>query len=211
MSNHVYYEKFKDNIMTAERLGGQIGVHEKRIDKALIEIAANPRQPSENEIVRAKAMAKDKYLAVCFIMNSDRRRYGALIRDIENEHTRGTNSYPETLTAAYDYLVNYKTDKSSTNDSNEGGLAFHNEHERSTNRGEGRGSGRGRGRGRGDARSQEPDRAGRTGRGGRGRGRTHAQSRSTPAANNNEDNGENAQDHAQFLIDSSDNLEGDES
>jgi hypothetical protein len=31
MSNHDYYERFKDNITTAERLGSEIGCHSSRI------------------------------------------------------------------------------------------------------------------------------------------------------------------------------------
>jgi hypothetical protein len=68
--------------------------------------------------------ANDAYLAICFLMNSDKRRYGGLIRDIENEHTRGSNTYPDTLTGAYDCLVNYKAKWLSSNDQDEGGLAF---------------------------------------------------------------------------------------
>ena len=52
-------------------------------------------------------------------MNKDKRCYGGLIRDIENEHT---------LTGAYDYLVNCKeASRLSSNDQDEGGLAFYNE------------------------------------------------------------------------------------
>jgi hypothetical protein len=59
-------------------------------------------------------------------LNSDRRRYGGLICDIENEHTRGSNTYPDTLTGAYDYPVNYKAERLSNNDQDKGKLAFYN-------------------------------------------------------------------------------------
>jgi hypothetical protein len=59
---------------------------------------------------RAKTQAKDRYLAVLFLVNCDQRRYGGLLRDIENEYTRGTNTYPLTLSSAYDYIVNYRPD-----------------------------------------------------------------------------------------------------
>jgi hypothetical protein len=42
-----------------------------------------------------------------FLVNSDRAGYGSLVRDIENEYTQGSDTYPTTLSAAYDYLVNY--------------------------------------------------------------------------------------------------------
>mmetsp|Transcript_13505 Transcript_13505/g.19474 ORF Transcript_13505/g.19474 Transcript_13505/m.19474 type:complete len:133 (+) Transcript_13505:98-496(+) len=102
-------------------------------------------------------------------MNSDKRRYGALIRDIENEHTRGTNSYPTTLTAAYDYLVNYKTNKVSEMDTGEGGMAFLNKHEQQT-ASSGREQNSGRGRGRGTTACGGGRGAGRYGQGGSGRG-----------------------------------------
>jgi hypothetical protein len=56
-------------------------------------------QPLLSAPQAARNTAKDEYLAICFLMNSDKRRYGGLISDIENEHT---------LTGTYDYLVNYK-------------------------------------------------------------------------------------------------------
>jgi hypothetical protein len=36
-------------------------------------------------------------------------------------------TYPDTLTGAYDYLLNYKAERLSNNDQDEGGLAFYNE------------------------------------------------------------------------------------
>ena len=68
----------------------------------------NPDVPTTVERATARNTAKDEHLAICFLMNSDKRHYGGLIRDIENEHTRGSDTYPDTLTGAYDYLVNYK-------------------------------------------------------------------------------------------------------
>jgi hypothetical protein len=65
-------------------------------------IAVNPDVPTAVERTTARNTAKDAYLAICFLMNSDRRCYGGLIRDIENEHTRGSNTYPDTLTGAFD-------------------------------------------------------------------------------------------------------------
>ena len=68
----------------------------------------NPDVLTAVERTTACNIAKDEYLAICFLMNSNKHCYGGLIRDIENEHTRESNTYPDTLTGAYDYLVNYK-------------------------------------------------------------------------------------------------------
>ena len=72
-SNHEYYEKFKDNVSTAERLGSDIGLHASRIASIVNHIAVNPDVPTAVERATARNTAKDAYLAICFLMNSDRR------------------------------------------------------------------------------------------------------------------------------------------
>jgi hypothetical protein len=83
-SNHDYFEKFKDNVSTAERLGSDIGQHLARVQSILDDIADNAEEPTAIKLSIARRAAKDGYLAICFLMNSDQRRYGGLIRDIEN-------------------------------------------------------------------------------------------------------------------------------
>ena len=126
-SNHEYYDKFKDSVATAERLGSDIGLHASRIASIFNDIDVDPDVPTAVECTTARNTAKDIYLVICFLMNIDKCCYGGLIRDIENEHTRGTNTYPNTLTGAYDYLVNFKASRLSNNDQDEGGLEFYNE------------------------------------------------------------------------------------
>jgi hypothetical protein len=184
-------------------------MHSQRVDAILNDIASNPKNPTGAEMARAKATAKDSYLATCILMNSDRKRFGGLIRDIENEHTRGTNSYPTTLTEAYDYLVNYKGSRLSSNDADEGGLSLYNDgdNDNGGRGGHGGHGGRNGGRGghgggaRGDAargggcgggaRGDAARGIGRNG-GGRGRGR---------GGRGRGDTGEGAEgDDAQFLL-----------
>jgi hypothetical protein len=42
LANNEYYEKFKDLVTIAERLGSDIGAHSDRLDGILEEIAADP-------------------------------------------------------------------------------------------------------------------------------------------------------------------------
>mmetsp|Transcript_34224 Transcript_34224/g.48639 ORF Transcript_34224/g.48639 Transcript_34224/m.48639 type:complete len:98 (+) Transcript_34224:598-891(+) len=95
MSNHDYYERLKNNIMTAKRLGGQIGLHNKRVNKILNQIDVIPDQPTDNEWSMANSIAKGKYLVVCFIMNSNKRQYSTLIRDIKNDHTQEVQTHTQ--------------------------------------------------------------------------------------------------------------------
>jgi hypothetical protein len=147
--NHEYYsEKFKDSVATAERLGSDIGLHDSCIITSILNhIAVNPDVPTAVERTTARNTAKDEYMAIYFLMNSNKRRYGGLIRDIENEYTRGSNtSYPDTLTGAYDYLVNYRASQLSSNDQDKGRLAFYTKDDQN-NSGQGRGGDGGGGRG----------------------------------------------------------------
>jgi len=43
-----------------------------------------------------------------FILGSDRVRFGKLIEDLENQHTQGIKSFPQTLTEAFALLNNWK-------------------------------------------------------------------------------------------------------
>jgi hypothetical protein len=156
-SNNEYYDKFKDLVSNAERLGSNIGNHTSRVDailQAIPEIAAGGREATEAERTQAQETVKDQYLAVMFLINSDKKHYDALVQDIENEYTRGSDTYPTSLSAAYDYIVNYRTNKNTNTEIDEGGVAFYTrDYDDNSARGRGgrghggdRGSG-GRGRG----------------------------------------------------------------
>ena len=47
-------------------------------------------------------------MAMGFILGSDRVRFGKLIEDLENQHTQGIKSLPQTLTEAFVLLNNRK-------------------------------------------------------------------------------------------------------
>jgi hypothetical protein len=171
LANNKYYEKFKDLVTNAERPGSDIGAHADRTDGILDEIAADPDVPTNGEREQARDQAKDQFLAVMFLVNSDGEWYGSLVRDIENEYTRGSDTYPTTLSTAYDYLVNYRVDKTSnTHDPDESGLSYYTEDDSGLGAGRGgHGSGRGTGRGRGNHGGRGNGHGNET-RDGRGRG-----------------------------------------
>ena len=51
---------------------------------------------------------KNKFLAVCYLSTLDKKRYGSLIENLENDYTMGNNKSPEDLTSAYNYALHYK-------------------------------------------------------------------------------------------------------
>jgi len=46
-------------------------------------------------------------MACLFLSNCDKKCYDCLMQDIKNDYTRGNDTYPNSLMAAYGYLVNY--------------------------------------------------------------------------------------------------------
>ena len=53
--------------------------------------------------------ARNRSIAVAFLKRADRRAYGKLWTELENQYTRGNgDQYPLDLTAAYNLLLNYK-------------------------------------------------------------------------------------------------------
>ena len=62
----------------------------------------------ENQL-KAKAMARDRTLAISFIMSSDPRRYKQVVRDLENDFLKGKNNYPKDVPTAYKLLNEYRT------------------------------------------------------------------------------------------------------
>jgi hypothetical protein len=173
------------------------------IDGILDEIAADPDVPTNEEKEQARDRAKDQFLAVMFLVNSDRAQYGSLVRDIENEYTRGSDTYPTTLSAAYDYLMNYRVDKTSnTHDPDESGLSYYTEDD--LGRGQGRG-GRGSGRGTGRGRGNHGGRGNET-RDGRGRG-GEASRLGTQGRVHNQTGDAVGDDDAAYLVDNLDEID----
>ena len=61
----------------------------------------------ENQL-KAKAMARDRTLAISFIMSSDPRRYKQVVRDLENDFLKGKDNYPKDVPTAYKLLNEYR-------------------------------------------------------------------------------------------------------
>jgi hypothetical protein len=56
----------------------------------------------------ASAKAKYKCIAVAFLSSVDKTRYGKLLEDLYNDCTKGAEHYPDSITKAYNLVVNYK-------------------------------------------------------------------------------------------------------
>jgi hypothetical protein len=193
VSNNDYYNRFKDKMATALQLGSSLGANSHHVNNILADNALDTASPTSTELATATEKAQDKYFTTLFLWNSDKRRYGSLVHDIMNEFTRDRDTYPRTLTSAYDYIVNYRGDRVHNGlDSDEGGLALYSESQDggSGGRGSARGQNNGQGFGRGGC--------------GRGAGRTTSTERHKSGSRNEET--PNDDENTQFLLDNADNV-----
>ena len=158
MTNSDYLEKFKGLIAVYEHCGGEPGITALRI-KLFVDTSEPDADKAERE---ARAKAKNEYIAVTFLLKSDTKRYGQLLRDLQNDYTPcGLAGYPTTLSEAYDILINYKRPPVRGHDfDSDIAFALTEDHEpRQPGRGRGGRGGRGgggHGRGRGPGTRTKP-------------------------------------------------------
>jgi hypothetical protein len=202
LANNDYYKNFKDLVTITECLGSDIRAHSDRVSLALQDVTVDPDMPMEEEMEHAKERAKDKYLAVMFLVNSDLNRYRDLVRGIENDYTRGSDTYPTTLSAAYDYLVNYRPASKMNPHDNDPELSFYNDDRPGCGQGRGgHGAGCGGGWSSGcGGRGNQGGRSGRRDSGGQPQD-SHEQ------VHNQMDGGSHDDDDALFLVDNLDQVE----
>jgi hypothetical protein len=125
MSNTKYFETFQAKVKMADLLHAGVSEQPSRIEIELARIAADPDIPTDEGHEQTRTTAKDKFLAQLLLSNADKKHYGKLLHDIENDHTRNIGNYPDTPMAAFDLLINYKPARSCHIVVNEGGLSFY--------------------------------------------------------------------------------------
>ena len=106
LTTQMYHEQFQNLVEVIETIKGNIGV-----DPGIELLVATELKKNVGLLTNAeKKDAQDRYLAVAFLLGSDRSRYGKLIENLENEFLQGRNNYPKTVTSAYNLLINWKQD-----------------------------------------------------------------------------------------------------
>jgi hypothetical protein len=110
-------------VVNVESLGPEVGYSRLHIKEKLNNTAKDLNSTTKSEI--QDATTKVKQLVVQFLVNSDHQRYGELVRDIKNDFSLESRKYQETLSLAYDCLMNYKPSASNKQEKDKiGGLSF---------------------------------------------------------------------------------------
>ena len=58
----------------------------------------------DDEQKSIETTARDIYLSCALVINSDLKRYGPLIEELENEYTKGNDNYPLNMVKSYQLL-----------------------------------------------------------------------------------------------------------
>jgi hypothetical protein len=107
MTDDRFLEKFLTAVSVLEQYGGTIGRDEGTIEDE-IEEADFTLSVSAAETKTASDVARNKFLAMTFIHAVDKLRYGKILDKLENDFTKGTDNYPESVTRAYHLVVNHR-------------------------------------------------------------------------------------------------------
>jgi hypothetical protein len=116
-SNSDYLIKFKALYTIIHHYGGSIGTDpllvraELKRERVLNSQSLLPGNPSYDSRV---SKAQERFLGYAFLHASCHRRYSELVKDLENNYSRGSDQYPANLTSAYNMLINFKSNKSDT-------------------------------------------------------------------------------------------------
>ena len=94
------------------------------------ETVMDANNPTEEEETHARNAACEAFLVVDFLANSDMKRFGSLLAELENLYTCGVDGYPITLASSFDMIVNYGDPSkyhTLAHDTNEDRLSFFND------------------------------------------------------------------------------------
>ena len=144
-TNAQYLEKFTNMVDVLEQYGGRFGYDYASIAEQGY-FALDKRDQTEDMFKIAVEQGKKKFLSYAFIAKADHDRYAKLKEELRNDFLKNTDNnnkiYPDTVTAAYNLLSNYRVVKTNTRTSTTtSGLAFVNAENNSTgNNGNNRGN-----------------------------------------------------------------------
>ena len=110
LPNPDYLDRFMNLVDMAESYDAKL------YDQAMFKIAQDSTVYSttaeadlqDDKLKMIETTTREIYLACAFVINSNLRRYGHLIEELENNYTMGNYNYPHNMVKAYQFLNEYK-------------------------------------------------------------------------------------------------------
>ena len=108
-SLHEYLKDYQSLVQVLEHYGAAIGSEGPYLDSVRERVSAETYALTEEEYKAYKiTAAKQQTIAIGFLKRANKRRYGDLWTELENNFMRGQDPYPPDLTNTYNLLLNYK-------------------------------------------------------------------------------------------------------
>ena len=95
-SNAKYLQKFRNLVDIATSLGGNL--HDEAVSRIVtLRLHAPLTDPRDTSLtvaerVNIQEVEKEQYLALALISQSDKKRFGRLQEELENDYTKGNNN-----------------------------------------------------------------------------------------------------------------------
>jgi hypothetical protein len=132
MSDSEYLEKFRTQLDVLKAAGGDICEHPGLVLDELTRAQVTYGLATEQETADATSSARSRFEATLFLMKSNQTKYGRLVQELANDYNKGRDSYPGTLTGAYEMMLHDVRDQDSQPQPHgNGGMAFNTVDEQS--------------------------------------------------------------------------------
>jgi len=104
---HKYSEVFEIMVDSIDHIGGFF-IHPKFIMELMEKDKLDEKEKQQDDIIKIyDDKAKEKLLAIAFIMGGRADVYSDLVTDLENDFLKGHDSFPDTVTKSYHLMANY--------------------------------------------------------------------------------------------------------
>ena len=112
----MYLKNYEALLSVLDHLGIELGSEPTLIENAAKELGfGSVSTLSTDERNQCKTTAMERFQAILFLYRSDQKRYGSLIRDLENLQAWGEDQYPKTISETYNMIAQYKAPPRSGN------------------------------------------------------------------------------------------------
>jgi hypothetical protein len=113
MSDSEYLEKFRTQLDVLKAAGGDICQHPGLVLDEYTRVGVTEGLATEQETADATSSARSRFEATLFLMKSNQTKYGRLVQELANDYNKGRDSYPGTLTGAYEMMLHDVRDQDS--------------------------------------------------------------------------------------------------
>jgi hypothetical protein len=115
MPTSEYRDKFRTQMDVLKSCGGDICLHPGMVADELDRASSGllVADATTEELDAATVRARSRFEGTLFLLRGNPKKYGRLVQELANDFNKGQDSYPATLTAAYELMLHDVRDQDS--------------------------------------------------------------------------------------------------